>query len=381
MLNQIQIYLGKLFTILLNKYPLSYKAMDYIFTILAVFHSYLYIIGYMLHNRFKNNFPIIYSITVYIYSEYLFIINGNISSNIRVIISLYVLCDLSWRNILLFGVLLLNNTFKQHLIKEVWIRSNYPISYRVLLDISSIINTILTCYFLDCIFIIFIKPFILNLWNGLLKMTDNEDNHNNASGSDSDKTPGKNPKGPKNSSEPEYYTNKHGKRVKRDKRNEAQKKEKNAREKEVYKMKEEAEDWQIINQETLVGLTEEERKEHYYNKKRKTILSKREEDFKESPIIKGSTKRRKNNKMTPQEIIPEENLLEEIIPEENLPEQTLDKGKGKAKSNEFIENLSGSEYSAGELSDSSFEKRMNRAKQESRYNYSNKKGESSKGSK
>ena len=119
MLKLIRSYLGKLFTFLFNKYPFFYKSMDYFCTILAVFNVYLYSTVFKLHNKFKNNFPILYSSTVYIYSEYLAIVNGNLSRNTGVIISLYVLFALNKSNILLFTVLLLSVLFKQHLIKEV----------------------------------------------------------------------------------------------------------------------------------------------------------------------------------------------------------------------------------------------------------------------
>jgi hypothetical protein len=119
MLQLIRSYLGKLFTFLFNEYPCLYKSMDYFCTILAVFNVYLYSTVFNLHNKFKNNFPVIYSITVYIYSEYLAIIIGNLSIHTGVIISLYVFFDLNKSNILLFTVLLSSVMVKQHLIKEV----------------------------------------------------------------------------------------------------------------------------------------------------------------------------------------------------------------------------------------------------------------------
>jgi hypothetical protein len=71
MLNQIQFYLVKLFTYLLNRYPFLYKATDYLFTTFTIFNLYLYSIVLKLHDRFKNKYPISYSIFIYIYSEYL----------------------------------------------------------------------------------------------------------------------------------------------------------------------------------------------------------------------------------------------------------------------------------------------------------------------
>jgi len=163
MLNQIQLYLTRICTILFNQYPALYKVMDYFFTILATFYSYLYSIGFKLHNKFKNNFPILYSITLYIKSEYLAIINGDLSRNMEVIIGLYVVFYYTNFNLILYSLLILNALLKKHLIKDTWLKENFPILYRVLLDISSLINTIFIFYFLDLIFINLIKPFLFKV--------------------------------------------------------------------------------------------------------------------------------------------------------------------------------------------------------------------------
>jgi hypothetical protein len=170
MLNQIQLCLTRLSFFLLNKYPALYKVIDYLFTILATFYSYLYSIGFKLHNKFKNNFPILYSITLYIYSEYLAIINGDLSRNMEIMIGLYVVFNFSYFNLILYSLLILNAFLKKHLIKDKWLKENFPNFYIFLLDISSLINTIFIFYFLDLIFINLIKPFLLKVWNGILKM-------------------------------------------------------------------------------------------------------------------------------------------------------------------------------------------------------------------
>jgi len=170
MSNLVKYYLSKLFTFLFNEYPALYKVMDYFFTILATFYSYLYIIGFKLHNVFKNKFPFLYSITLYIYSEYFAIINGDISRNMEVIIGLCVVFYYSNFNLILYSLLILNALLKKHLIKDTWLKENFPILYRTLLDISSLINTIIIFYFLDLVFINLIKPFLLKVWHGILKM-------------------------------------------------------------------------------------------------------------------------------------------------------------------------------------------------------------------
>jgi hypothetical protein len=189
--------------------------MDYFFTILAVFNVYLYSTIFKLHDEFKNNFPIFYSIAVYIYSEYLAIVKGNLSSNIAYIISFYVLFDLSYSNIILFMLLLLNTWFKQFLTENLWIKINCPILYRIILDISSLMTTILIFFFLDCIFINIIKPFIFKLWNGLLKMYDPVRDCLNNSGSESDKN---NKKSPNPNNEDQVNTGESSKSKKRKKK-------------------------------------------------------------------------------------------------------------------------------------------------------------------
>ena len=87
-LNPMQLDFTRKCGILFNKYPALYKVMDYFFSILATFHLYLYSIVFKLNNIFKNNFPLLYSIAVYIYSEYIAILEGKFSSNIKVIIGL-----------------------------------------------------------------------------------------------------------------------------------------------------------------------------------------------------------------------------------------------------------------------------------------------------
>lgn len=436
-LDQIQSYLTKLFTRYLKEYPCLYKVINYLFTILDVFNVYLYTTVFKLHDKFKYNFPILNSITVYIYIEFLGIVKGDLSRNIGVIISLCVLFDLNEINILLYTVLLLNVLFKQYLLKQVGIKINYPILYKVVLDISSLVNTCLIFYFLDSIWVKLVGPFIEKL-HYTLKMTGNQNNDNNESGSD--KTPGESPKEPKDPSDSEYYINKNGKKRKKPKITEEQRKKRNELQNERYRKKVEAEGRKVAKRESLAGLTKEEKEKHFYTKRRKNADNKKEEDIKNYPILKDILRRRKNKGMTEEEIKefdkisrenrkkskaeyweankerPElkrpgrsgiiyrdrHNLYEDpnylkpiedkkfirfvdsdlkgkekkVLPEQILAEQGLDKGKGKAKLDEVI-SLSGSEDSGESSEHSAFEDDINEAIRQSRNNY-DKKGESSK---
>jgi hypothetical protein len=120
----------------------------------------------------------------------------------------------------------------------------------------------------------------------------------------SDKTPGKNPKEPKGSSDSEYYINKHGKKVKRyyKKSTEKQNKRKRELDKENRLRKAKVEGRKIIERESLVGLTEEQKKERIYQKTREIIERKRAEEFADYPFLKNITKRRKNKQKGKQEI-------------------------------------------------------------------------------
>lgn len=169
-LNKIQFYLGKHFTFLLNKYPCLYKATHYLFTTLSIINSYFYIIVLKLHDKFKNKCSIIYYIILYIYSEYIGIIKGNLSLNIGFIITLHVLHDLDNSNLIIFTLLLFNVLFKEYLVKNTWIKINYPRLHNILLNTTSLVNTCLILYFLDNILVKIIMPFMLKLWNSILKM-------------------------------------------------------------------------------------------------------------------------------------------------------------------------------------------------------------------
>lgn len=215
--NEIRLYLTKRFTILYYKYPALYKFVNYFFTTLAIFHSYLYSIGFKMHNKFKNNFPILYSITLYIYSEYLAIINGDLSRNMEVILGLYVVFNYSNFNLILYSLLILNGLLKKHFIKDTWVKENFPISYRVLLDIFALINTIILFFFLDLIFINLIKPFLLEVWNGILKMA-SPDKGNVDTGGLSNKGNMPNPQKPSGTSviDPDEDKNKKYKKLKKE---------------------------------------------------------------------------------------------------------------------------------------------------------------------
>jgi len=183
MLNQIQLYLTRQWKKLFNKYPALYKVMDYLFTNLDRFNYYLYLAVFKLHVKLENRYPVIYSILLYLHSEYLAILNGSLSKNMGYLISFYILYDINNTNLTLFTLLLLNTFLKEYLTKNTWIEANYPILYKMLLDITSLVNSCLIFYFLDCILIKIIMPFLLKVWNFVLKMTGESGKNTNNSGS------------------------------------------------------------------------------------------------------------------------------------------------------------------------------------------------------
>ena len=154
----IQSYLANAFTILLNKYPGLYKAMDYIFSSLGIFNTYLCSIVLNLDGILKKKHPNVYLVIRYVYSEYLELIKGNLTISNLIIITLYVLYDSS--NMQLYVVLLLNSLVREYLTKDTYIKENYPVLHSILLDISYLVTTIFIFYFINTMWLKVILPFI-----------------------------------------------------------------------------------------------------------------------------------------------------------------------------------------------------------------------------
>lgn len=105
----------------------------------------------------------------------------------------FVVFNLSYNNCIIFGSLCIIIILRKALIKDIWLKDNFPIFYKAVLSISSLIITVITFYFLNLIFMNFIESFLLKLWSGLLKMESNNNNGDKYTNSDSGKIPGKKP--------------------------------------------------------------------------------------------------------------------------------------------------------------------------------------------
>lgn len=169
----------RLCTILFNKYPQLYRVVHYFFNASARFYSHLYSISLNLQVKFEKKYPLLYSILFYLYSEYLAILEGSPSRNTLSLIGLFVIIYAEWSNIAGFVILLLNSAFKEHLIKDVEFKKNHPFTFKILLSITSFINTVLVFYYFNIIFINVIKPFLLWIWDGILSMAGNGKRHIN----------------------------------------------------------------------------------------------------------------------------------------------------------------------------------------------------------
>ena len=170
--------------------------VGYVFTILDNLCLYLVNIVVEILYILETNYPSIYWILLFIYSQHLSIAKGYISKIIGITIALFVIFHSTMHYILLFIVLLSSAWVKEWFLKNDWIKKEYPLIYQFVLSSLSLIITLLIFYFLNEIFFTLVYPFLLKLWNGILKMGENSGNDNNRSDSDSDKTPGKSPQEP-----------------------------------------------------------------------------------------------------------------------------------------------------------------------------------------
>lgn len=117
-LNKLTLYFSSIVTILFAKYPFLYKAVDYIFTIRDIFNLYITTLFSKPQGGLENKYPVIYAIIVYLYSEYIAIMKGELTKNVLLIITLYVIYSNSNSDIILFILLLYNSLFKQYLVKK-----------------------------------------------------------------------------------------------------------------------------------------------------------------------------------------------------------------------------------------------------------------------
>jgi hypothetical protein len=90
-LNKLTLYFSSIVTILFAKYPFLYKAVDYIFTIRDIFNLYITTLFSKPQSGLENKYPVIYAIIVYLYSEYIAIMKGELTKNVLLIITLYVI--------------------------------------------------------------------------------------------------------------------------------------------------------------------------------------------------------------------------------------------------------------------------------------------------
>jgi hypothetical protein len=186
LLNKLYEYITYRFKLLLKNYPFLCRYVNNFF---SAFNFLTDKVLSYIENTLKKETFINYTI-LYLYSEYLRIMEGKLSLNVFLIITWFVcnFCDYFQ----LYFILLSFSIFKYNLENNTWINSNYPKLYKKLLELNSLIITGLILYFLDCIWIKVIIPFVKYLWH-ILKMESNNNNGNKSTDSDLGKIPGKEP--------------------------------------------------------------------------------------------------------------------------------------------------------------------------------------------
>ena len=186
LLNKLSQYFTYRFKILLQKYPFLYRCVNNFF---SAFNFLTDKVLSYIENTLKKETFINYTI-LYLYSEYLQIMEGKLSLNVFLIITWFV-CN--WDDYFqLYFILLSFSIFKYYLENNTWIIYNYPKLYKILLELNSLIITGLILNFLGYIWIKEIIPFVKYLWYRL-KMESNNNNSNKSTDSDLGKISGKKP--------------------------------------------------------------------------------------------------------------------------------------------------------------------------------------------
>ena len=184
-LNKLTLYCSSIVTILFEKYPFLYNAVDYIFTIRDIFNLYLTVVFSKLEYSLEKKYPVIYAIIVYLFSEYTAIMKGKLTRNVFWIITFYVIYSNSNSDISIFILLLSNGLFKQFLEKNTWIKHQFPVLYTIFIEISTIINICLILYFLDSTLTNIVIPAIKKLLGYIIKMTGEQGSRNSKSSNNS----------------------------------------------------------------------------------------------------------------------------------------------------------------------------------------------------
>ena len=186
LLNKLSEYITYRFKILLEKYPFLYRCVNKIF---SAFNFLTDKVLLYIENKLKKYIFII-NVILYLYSEYLRIMEGKLGLNVFLIITWFV-CNFDVYFQLYF-ILLSFSIFKYYLENNTWIITNYPKLYKILLELTSLIITGLILYFLDCICIEVIIPFVKYIWHRL-KMESNNNKGNIYTDSDLGKISGEKP--------------------------------------------------------------------------------------------------------------------------------------------------------------------------------------------
>lgn len=184
--NKLFDYITHRFKILLENYPFLYRCVN---NYISAFNFLTGKVLCYIENTLKKKNFINYTI-IYLYSEYLIIMEGKLSLNVFLIITWFVCYFNDYYQFYL--ILLSFSVFKCYLEYNTSIINSYPKLYKILLKLNSVIITGLILYFMDCIWIEVIIPFVKYIWN-ILKMESNNNNGNLSTDPNLGKIPGKEP--------------------------------------------------------------------------------------------------------------------------------------------------------------------------------------------
>lgn len=193
LLNKLSEYITYRVNILLEKYPFFLEKYPFLYRCVNNFFSAFNfltdkVLSYI-ENTLKKETFINYTI-LYIYSEYLRIMEGKLSLNVFLIITGFV-CNFH-DGFQLYFILWSFSIFKYYLENNTWIMYNYPKLYNTLLELNSLIITGLILYFLGCMWIEVFRPLAKYLRH-ILKMESNNNNGNKYPESDLGQNTGENP--------------------------------------------------------------------------------------------------------------------------------------------------------------------------------------------
>lgn len=177
-LHLLRILLKKIIIKLLYKYPLLFKIIKKTYITISKIYLYNFNIVYCTHNYIRKRFPLFYYLCSYVYNEYVYALNGNISTTMSLILTLFFIIGNDPYYIWLCIGLLFNCIIRQQLECYEWLQYNYPEVRNLLLKVSVLLNIILLSLLINHIMVEVIT-ILKKLWHMLNMQGSSGDSMNN----------------------------------------------------------------------------------------------------------------------------------------------------------------------------------------------------------